>query len=85
MKTWIFAHPYWSALIGIGILAGAGLLIWWLTKDDDTEPVAEPNPSPERAGSIIIYPRFNMAPSGMGSGNVGGAGLAGGRFGHAKT
>lgn len=89
MKTWILANPVLSTLLGIGIIAGIVALIVNLTKgDDEASDVPNANPAPERAGSLLLFPRFSatVRPSSMGGGAGGVAGgVSGGRMGSAKS
>lgn len=91
MKTiwiWATANPFLATITGVAIIGGIIWLITYLTKDDDA-PKEPANPNPERvqAGSLLHFPTniVTGAPTGMGSGDMGGAGFAGGRMGSAKS
>lgn len=82
--TWATANPFLATITGVAIIGGIIWLITYFTKDDDEAPEAPANPNPERvqAGSLLHFPTTAVVtgtPAGMGSGNMGGVGIAGGR------
>lgn len=87
--TWANANPFLATITGVAIIGGIIWLITYLTKDADEAPAEPANPNPERvqAGSLLHFPTnvVTGAPVGMGGGDIGGAGFAGGRMGSAKS
>lgn len=79
--TWANANPFLATITGVAIIGGIIWLITYLTKDDDEATKEATNLNLSRSGSLLHFPTnvVTGAPVGMGSGDMGGVGITGGR------